>query len=120
MVKLEVQKRIIERAFKKHPLPFDVEQETFRWTGSTKVTSRQTERTYEINVDISLKPNKRLFGEVSACLCKPEGVRFEDLVIVTMIDPKIQGTIRLTGLPRADESHDFAKFVKKVSEAAEK
>jgi hypothetical protein len=117
MVRLDVQKRIIEKAFRENPVPFAAEGETYTWKRPTRVKSKATEKTYQIYVEISLTPSRRLNTEVTACLCKTEGVRFEDLVIVSMIDPKIRGTIHLRGLPKGDEVHDFGKFVKKVSKA---
>ncbi len=116
MVRLDVQKKIIEKAFKENPVPFAAEGERFTWQRPTSVKSKATDKIYQIDVEISLTPSRRLNNEVSACLCKAEGVRFEDLVIVSMIDPKIRGIIHLRGLPKGDEEHDFAKFVKKVSE----
>ncbi len=117
MVRLDVQKRILEKALKKQAHPFVEEAGSFHWSGATRVVSRQTERAYEVTVEISVTPNRRVAAEVAACLCKPEGVRFEDLLIVSLIDPKAQGTIRLKGLPRQDETHEFIRFLKKVEEA---
>lgn len=116
MVRLDVQKRLVEKAFKENKVPFTLADEVFTWTGITKVKSNQTGRKYDITVDIALVPAKRLVDQLAACLCKEEGIRFEDLQVVSMIDPKIRGTITLKGLPREDAHHDFVKFIRKVSE----
>lgn len=119
-MRLEVQQAIINKAFRRNKIPFNQNADTFDWSGATKVTSKNSGITYDIEITLSLKTNPRLAGQMAACLVKPEGVRMEDLVIAGMIDPRLKGTIDVKGLPPKDKVEtDLGKFIKKVSQLAE-
>jgi hypothetical protein len=118
MIRLDVQKAIIEKAQRDNPTPFVQNGARFEWTGTTRVVSKATRRRYEPEVTISLETQPRLAEQVAACVCK-EGVRFEDLVIATMVDPRLRGRIHISGLPRGDEDHDIVRFIKKVEETVQ-
>lgn len=115
MVRLEVQKSLVEKALRENQGPFVHEDGQFLWNGQTRVRSKQTGRRYEVNVDIAIQSNRRVDEQIAACLIKPE-VRFEDLVIVSMLDSRLAGRIRLSGLPGQDIEHEFGKFLKNVGE----
>lgn len=116
MVSIEVQKAILQKALKANPTPFSESHGTFQWTTSTRVKSKATDRSYDVVIDITIHPTHKLAPQVQACLCKSEGVRFEDLMIVAMLDPKLEGKITFSGLPRTEGQYDFMKFAKKVAD----
>ena len=111
----DVQKTIISKALKENQTPFTLEADNFHWSGQTRVKSKASGRYYEVGIDITISSNKRLRDQIAACLCKPD-IRFEDMVIVWMLDPKLNGRISMTGLPKKEPDLDFSKFMKKTSE----
>jgi hypothetical protein len=119
-MRLEVQQSIMAKAFRDNKSPFERENETFRWSGSTRVKSKNTGLTYDVEVILHLKTQPRLAEQMSACLVKEEGVRIEDLFIAAMLDPKLDGSIAMNGLPKDNIEKNLGKFVKKLNEAREK
>lgn len=114
-MRLEVQQSIINKAFRENKVPFSREAEAFHWSGTTRVTSKNTGLTYQVQVGLSLKTSTRLAEQMSACLLKPEGVRMEDLLIAGMIDPKLGGFIEMNGLPKDKIETNLGKFIKKLN-----
>ncbi|KPV41961.1 hypothetical protein [Alicyclobacillus ferrooxydans] len=114
-MRLEVQQSIMNKAFRDNKVPFSQEADAFRWSGTTKVTSKNTGRTYQVEVKLTLKTSARLADQMSACLLKPEGVRMEDLLIAGMIDPKLNGSIEMNGLPKDKIEANLGKFIKKLN-----
>jgi hypothetical protein len=113
MVRLDVQRTIIERALRQNPVPFSRQGTHFEWSGSTRVVSKATHRTYEPEVSITIDTQPRLADQIAACLCKAN-LRFEDLVIASMVDTRMRGRVRITGLPRGDEEHDLLRFLRQA------
>lgn len=116
MVRLEVQKAVVEKALKENHAAFEDRDGEFQWTGTTRVKSKQSGRAYDVVVDISVQPTRRTKDQIAACLLKPD-LRFEDLLIVSMIDSRIPGHVKISGLPGKDVEHDFMKFLKSVGAA---
>jgi hypothetical protein len=113
MVRLEVQRTIVERALRHNPKPFFRQGTHFEWHGSTRVVSKATHRAYEPEVSITVDTQPRLADQIAACLCK-DSIRFEDLVIASMVDTRLRGRIRITGLPKGDADHDLVRFLKQT------
>lgn len=111
MVRLEVQKSIVAKALRENQHPFVQEGEQFTWMGKTRVRSKQTGRPYEVEVAITIQSNRRIKEQIEACLLKQE-LRFEDLVIVSVLDTRLPGRIKLSGLPGKEIEHEFSKFMK--------
>jgi hypothetical protein len=114
MVSLETQKKIITKALEKSGVPFVQTGEEFIWRGETKIKSNSSGRIYYVQIEIQVKTQKRLGSQVAACLCKQEGVRFEDLLIVSMIDTRLNGYISISGLPTGEVKHSLVKFLKQA------
>jgi hypothetical protein len=114
MASLETQKKILTKTLDKNRAPFVQTGDEFVWSGRTKIKSNSTGRIYDIQIEIHVKTQKRLESQVSACLCKQEGVRFEDLLIISMIDPRLVGDIAFVGLPKGDMKHNLVKFLKQL------
>ncbi|QSO49382.1 hypothetical protein [Alicyclobacillus mengziensis] len=117
-MRVEVQQTIMKKAFRENKSPFVRDADAFHWSGTTTVTSKNTGITYDVEVEVSLTTNSRLTEQMSACLLKAEGVRMEDLLIAEMIDPKLQGSIDIKGLPKDKIETNLSKFIKKVSKPA--
>lgn len=115
----EVQQSIINKAFRKNQIPFVQTGDTFEWSGTTKVTSKNSGISYDVEVTLLLKTSPRLAAQMAACLVKPEGVRMEDLLIAGMIDPRMIGRIDIKGIPKDKIETDLGKFIKKVNQLAE-
>ncbi|WAH37943.1 hypothetical protein [Alicyclobacillus dauci] len=114
MAKMDVQKWIIEKCLKENKTPFEQSDTTFTWSGDTRVKNKRTERVYPVHVEIQVQADRRTKDQLSACLCRESGVRVEDLQIVHMINPRINGHINITGLPSHKVQTDFSKFLKQI------
>lgn len=114
-MRLETQQAIINKALKDNKTPFTRNQEMFQWVGMTRVKSKASGMSYEVEVALSIKANPRIADQLSACLTKVDGVRMEDLMIAGMIDPKLDGIIELNGLPRETFERSVGKFIKKLN-----
>jgi tRNA(His) 5'-end guanylyltransferase len=117
MSKTKLYESIISKAFKDHLMPFTPGDEaSFLWSGSTKVKRKSTGKMYDVNVAIQLSASKRLQKDIATCLCRPEGVRFDDLRIVALLDSKLDGEISITGLPAPSQkvTVPFKKFIQEV------
>ena len=118
-MKLDMQKTIISKAFRDNKSSFVRDAQMFNWSGTTKVKSKNTGLSYEVEVVLSLKTNARLSEQISTCLLKPEGVRIEDLLIVGLIDPKLDGSIQLKGIPTDKIETSLGKFIKKLNKSGD-
>jgi hypothetical protein len=118
-MRLETQQSIINKALKDNKIPFTRNQELFQWTGTTKVKSKASGMSYDVEVGLSIKTNPRMAEQISACLLKVEGIRMEDLMIAGMIDPKLDGLIELKGLPKETFERSVGKFIKKMNKPPE-
>jgi len=118
-MRLTVQQSIINKAFREIKSPFVRNMDVFRWSGMTQVKSQNTGKTYDVEIDLSLKTTPRLTEQVSLCLLKSDGVRMEDLLIAAMIDPKLAGSIVMKGLPKEKIETNLGKFIKMLNKPSE-
>lgn len=117
MIRLDVQRAIVERALHQTGGPFVRTGNRFEWRGSARVVSKATHRTYEPEVQITLETQARLADQLATCLCK-DTVRIEDLVIAAMVDTRLRGELRITGLPRGEVAHDLSRFLRQMESPA--
>lgn len=118
-MRLTVQQSIINKAFRENKSPFERDVDVFRWSGMTKVRSQNTGKTYEVEITLSLKTNPRLADQVAMCLLKSDGIRMEDLLIVGMIDPKLDGSIEMKGLPKDKMETNLGKLIKMLNKPSD-
>ncbi|GMA63909.1 hypothetical protein NZD89_01000 [Alicyclobacillus fastidiosus] len=119
MAKPELQKWVVAKCLKENPAPFEQSGSSFTWAGDTRVKSKQSGLVYPVHVEIHVEADRRTESQLSACLCRVEGVRLEDLQIVHMVSTRLQGKVHISGLPKKDIEVDFNKFVKTIPEGDE-
>ncbi|MFD1676321.1 hypothetical protein [Alicyclobacillus fodiniaquatilis] len=115
-MRVELQKWVVEKCLRENQAPFTQEAAMFKWSGDTRVKSKKTGRVYPVQVELSVETDRRLNDQLSACLCRSDGVRVEDLRIVHMIHPRLSGKVAITGLPPKDIQVDFSKFLKQIEQ----
>ncbi len=116
LAKPALQKWVVEKCLRENPAPFQQNGTSFTWAGDTRVKSKQSGRVYPVHVEIHVEADKRTENQLSACLCRTEGVRLEDLQIAHMVSTRLHGKVHIAGLPQSDIEVDFNKFVKSIAE----
>lgn len=112
MVRVEVQQKVIAKALKESGTPFAKSGNTYQWAGHTRLKSKKTGRIYDVDIEIGLACDRRVDAQVAACVTREDGTRIEDLVVASMVQPKLKGDILIKGLPGGPIKHDFLKFMK--------